>query len=67
MTIIIDNHEFEVEGEHQKYYPETRETPEEGGYFEIEKIWFKGLEISEMLNDLAPALVERIQEKANDY
>ena len=42
---------LQVDGHFYRYYPATREQPEEGGYFELEVVYLQNVDVSPLLDE----------------
>jgi hypothetical protein len=65
LTVKINEIELEVTGEDLPYRAATREEPEEGGYFEVNEIFYKGVEISALIEEIDGNFVTKIEQQIN--
>lgn len=64
-TVIIDDVLFEVKCTWQKYYPETRDNPREGGYYEVDSICVEGSTVN-LYDFLSANIVKQIEKEIQE-
>lgn len=65
LTVRVNEIEFEVTGEDLPYRAATREEPEEGGYFEVDKVFYKGVEVTDLICEIDADFLTKIQDQIN--
>ena len=62
-SVTVRGIDFEVTGEHLPYRAATYLQPEEGGYFEVDKIYYKGVEVTDLIAALDGEVFAEISEE----
>lgn len=64
--VTIGEIELEVVGIHNRYVPATYLQPEEGGDFEIEFVYYKGVDVTDLICEIDSEFLNKIVEKIID-